>query len=147
VIPRRRGFTLLEVLIVLAILGVIAAMVVPRFLTQQQSANIKATQTSIYGLESAVELYAVDNQGEFPQGGQEVLELLMQPRTDPTTGRTLGTVLDKPPLDAWGQMLYYEYPNTKVSVDKPAVWSSGPDRKNDNGSGDDVNNWSQLTGT
>ena len=52
----RRGFTLLEVLIVLAILGVIAAMVVPRLLGQQRVANEKATRISIEGIESALEL-------------------------------------------------------------------------------------------
>ena len=143
----RSGFTLIEVLIVLAILGVIAAMVVPRLLGQQKGASIKATQASIHGLGQALKLYAVDNQGEYPQGGQEVLETLVQPRTDPQTGRTIEPVLDAPPLDAWGALLFYEYPNSKSNVDKPAIWSSGPDKKSDDGSNDDVNNWTQLAGS
>lgn len=146
---RRRGFTLIEVLIVLAILGVIAAMVVPRFLGQQKGANIKATQSSIHGLEKAIKMYAVDNQGEMPIGGQEVLETLVVPRTDPQTGRTIEPVLESLPLDAWGQLLFYEYQSGGSSkfngMDKAAIWSSGPDRKNDNGGGDDINNWSNLT--
>jgi general secretion pathway protein G len=141
---RRSGFTLIEVLIVLAILGVIAAMVVPRFIGQQRGANIKATQASIHGLEQALKLYAVDNQGEYPHGGQEVLQQLIQPRTDPQTGRQIEPVLDSMPLDAWGLPLYYEYPNNKVNIDEPAIWSSGPDKKNDDGAPDDVNNWSNL---
>ncbi len=142
---RRGGFTLMEILIVLAILGVIAAMVVPGLLGTQQTANIQATQNSIHGLEQAVKLFAVQNKGQYPQGGQEVIELLVTPQTD-ATGRTIPAQLEKAPLDAWGNMLFYEYPNTKANItaDKPAIWSSGPDAKNDDGAGDDINNWSDL---
>lgn len=52
----RGGFTLMELLIVLAIIGVIAAIAVPSFLGQQKKANVKATQASIHGLESAARL-------------------------------------------------------------------------------------------
>lgn len=141
---QRRGFTLLEVLIVLAILGVIAAMVVPRLLGQQKAANEKATAISINSIEQALDLYAVDHQGTYPQGGQEVLETLTQPWTDPVTGREREPYLDTLPLDAWQRPFYYEYPNSKVSVDQPAIWSAGADGKNDEGGGDDINNWNDL---
>ncbi|MFG0335104.1 MAG: type II secretion system major pseudopilin GspG, partial [Maioricimonas sp. JB049] len=139
---RRAGFTLLELLIVLAIIGVIAAMVVPRLLGQQKQANIKATRASIHGLEQALKLYAVDHDASFPSGNQEALQQLIAP-TD-RNGKSMEPYLEKLPLDAWGEPFYYEYPNSKSSVDKPAIWSSGPDRKNDNGSGDDINNWDDL---
>ena len=60
---RRRGFTLLEVLLVLAILGVIAAMVVPRLIDQQQGAMISTTKASIHMLQKTMDLYAVDHDG------------------------------------------------------------------------------------
>lgn len=141
---QRRGFTLLEVLIVLAILGVIAAMVVPRLLGQQRAANEKATAISIRSIESALDLYAVDNQGQYPQGGSDILQQLTQPSTDPVTGREREPYLDSVPLDAWQRPFNYEYPNSKVSVDKPAIWSSGADGKNDEGGGDDINNWAEY---
>jgi general secretion pathway protein G len=140
----RRGFTLLEVLIVLAILGVIAAMVVPRLIGQQRAASEKATALSITAIEKALDLYAVDHQGTYPQGGQEVLQTLTQPWTDPLTGREREPYIDSVPLDAWQREFFYEYPNGKVSVDRPAIWSSGNDGKNDEGGGDDINNWSEL---
>lgn len=141
---QRRGFTLLEVLIVLAILGVIAAMVVPRLLGQQRAANEKATAISIKSIESALDLYAVDHQGTYPQGGADVLQQLTQPWTDPVTGREREPYIDSVPLDAWQRPFNYEYPNSKVSVDKPAIWSSGADGKNDEGGGDDINNWAEY---
>jgi general secretion pathway protein G len=141
---QRRGFTLLEVLIVLAILGVIAAMVVPRLLGQQTAASEKATAISIKSIESALDLYAVDHQGQYPQGGQEILQTMTQPWTDPLTGRERQPYLDNIPLDAWQREFFYEYPNSKVSVDKPAIWSSGLDGKNDEGGGDDINNWAEY---
>ncbi|MCA9088643.1 MAG: type II secretion system major pseudopilin GspG [Planctomycetaceae bacterium] len=138
----RRGFTLLELLIVLAIIGVIAAMVIPRFLGQQKNATIKAAQASIHGLEEALKLYAVDHDAEFPQGNQDSLMLLIQP-TD-RDGKAMEPYLEKIPRDPWGEQFYYEYPNTKANTTKPAIWSSGPNRQNDNGSGDDINNWADL---
>ena len=141
---KRRGFTLLEVLIVLAILGIIAAMVVPRLLGTQKTAGEQATAISIKSIQSALDLYAVAHGGAYPDGGQEVLQSLTQPWTDPATGRQREQFLDTVPLDAWQRPFFYEYPTGKVPTGKPAIWSSGYDGKNDDGGGDDINNWAQL---
>lgn len=139
----RTGFTLLEVLIVLAILGVIAAMVVPNILGQQQRASIEATEGSIHGFEESLKLYAVSHDGLFPEGDQNtVVNQLMQP--EELNGTTIEPVLDKVPKDAWGEVLYYEYPSSKTTNSKPAIWSSGPNRKDDQGSGDDITNWGEA---
>ncbi|MBX3443493.1 MAG: type II secretion system major pseudopilin GspG [Planctomyces sp.] len=142
--PRRGGFTLLEILIVLSIIGVIAAMVVPQLIGQQREANIKASRANIKGLESAVKLYAVSQAGQYPQGGQEALTVLLQP-TVGSDGRTTEPLLRSVPMDAWQRPLFYEYPNTKSNIDEPAIWSAGPNGINENGAGDDINNWSQAT--
>ncbi len=135
----RRGFTLLEMLIVLGIILVIAAMVVPNLLGSQKKANIKATRASIHNLEQAFKLYAAENNGEYPQGGQEQIQLLLEPAS--SDDQAAEPYIDSQPLDAWGQVFQYEYPNNKSKSTKPAIWSFGPDQKDDNGSGDDVNNW------
>ncbi len=144
-IARRAGFTLLEVLLVLAILGVIAAMVVPNLLGRQQEAYVKATRTSISGLEGAVKLYASEHDGQFPEGNAEtVFQHLMSPETDQQTGKQRASYLEKIPLDAWKNPLRYEYPATGNRTNpsgKPAIWSCGPDKQDD--TADDVNNWSQ----
>jgi len=140
----RRGFTLLEMLIVLAIILVVAAMVVPNLLGRQKKANISATKVSISGLENSLKMYSVDNYGEFPQGGDEVLVDLMEPLED-SSGALIEPVLDEVPKDAWGEILHYEYPNSKsANTTKPAIWSSGPNKQNEDGSGDDINNWAEL---
>ena len=139
----RRGFTLLEVLLVLAILGVIAAMVVPNLLGRLKTSKINAAKSSVRALESTLKLYAADHDGEYPEGDQDALALLLEQTV--LNGRTVEPLLDRPPTDPWGQLLYYEYPNEKApSSTLPAIWSSGPDKKNDDGAGDDINNWDDL---
>lgn len=139
---RRRGFTLTEVLLVLAILGVIAAMVVPQLLGRQKDALIRATRTSIKGFEDACKQYAIDNSAEFPTGSNDdVINLLLNPGQN-ADGRSISAYLEQVPKDAWAQHLFYEYPNTKAqNATKPAIWSAGPNKQNEDGSGDDINNW------
>ncbi|QDT95455.1 type II secretion system protein GspG [Gimesia aquarii] len=139
---KRHGFTLLEMLIVLGIILVIAAMVVPNLLGSQKKANIKATRASIHNLEQAFKLYAAENNGEYPQGGQEQIQLLLEPAS--SDGQAAEPYIDSQPLDAWGQVFQYEYPNNKSKSTKPAIWSLGPNQQDENGSGDDVNNWDQA---
>ncbi len=134
---RRGGFTLLEVLLVLAILGVIAAIAVPQLLGRQQEAMIKATASSVKGLEDAVKLYAVEHDGRFPA----TLDLLLS-GVDEETGQERAPYLEDIPADAWGNVLNYEYPPTgerQTMGGKPAIWSYGPDMQD--GTEDDINNW------
>lgn len=133
---RRHGFTLTEVLLVLAIIGVIAAMVVPSLLGRQQEAMKNASKNNIKSLESIATQYAIAHEGELPRD----LNALLSPGQD-KDGKMIPAYVDKVPKDAWGQPLFYEFPNSKASSDKPAIWSSGPNRQNEEGNGDDINNW------
>jgi general secretion pathway protein G len=138
---RRAGFSLMELLIVLAIIGLIAAMVVPNLIGRQQQANIDITKQSIHSLEQALKLYAAEHNAQYPEGNSDALTMLIQPMD--RNNQPLPAYIEKIPTDAWGNPLSYEFPSTKgqTTVVKPAIWSYGPDGKDDNGSNDDLNNW------
>ena len=136
---RRSGFTLLELLIVLGIIVALVAMVLPNLLGRDKEAKIQTTKITIKNVESALKMKAAHNDSEFPQGGQEVIAELAAATQD-TRGRDRAPYLEEIPLDAWGQQLYYSYDSGEDLI-KPKIWSSGPDRKDDGGSNDDVNNW------
>lgn len=136
---RREGFTLLEVLLVLAILGVIAAIVVPRLLGQQREANKDAARASIQGFEKALEFYALRHNGRYPEmESEEVVELLMSNVDE--NGQQQEVLLTEQPLDPWGRLLNYEYPTTKTLDGSPAIWSLGELESDDS---DDITNWVQ----
>lgn len=131
----RNGFTLMEILLVLAILGVITAMVVPRLMGRQAYANEDATRISMAGLSQALKLYSLDHAGTFPTAQMGLEVLLKRPANDP---RWRGPYLDKPAADAWGNAFQYEFPGTK-NVDSFDIISPGPDRVF--GNDDDISNW------
>jgi general secretion pathway protein G len=137
---KRLGFTLIEVLLVLAILGVIAAMVIPNLLGRQKQANIDATKLSISGLENALKLYAVDHNGDYPTTGEGIQALLVAPNNDEKWHGPYLEQAKASPNDAWGRPLQYEYPGThNANGSKPDISSSGPDKAN--GTADDITNW------
>ncbi len=135
----RRGFTLMEVLLVLAILAVIMALVVPQYMNVQRQSSVDATKVSIKGLEQALKTYAVGHDGELPT--TDNIDVLI---TDPGNDKKWnGPYLDDDttlPRDAWGNPLQYEYPGPNHPNGlKADIWSWGPDKQN--GTEDDINNW------
>lgn len=136
---RRVGFTLMEVLLVLAILGVIGALVVPNLLGSQQKANVNATKNNIKRIEGVLELYAIDHSGQLPASLEELT------KSYEVDGVAQQPHLAEIPKDAWGNAFNYKFPGTHhgdLNSSKPDIWSNGPNGTDDNGSGDDVVNWS-----
>ena len=137
---RRSGFTLLELLIVLAIIVAIAAMVAPNLLSSQQDANIQTTRATIKTIEDAFKRKAVKNNGVFDsEGGSEAIRKLAETWED-SLGQQQAALLEEVPRDAWNNEFQYAYdPNTDV---KPRIWSYGPDGQDGGGSRDtdDVSN-------
>lgn len=141
---QRAGFTLLELLIVLGIILVIAAMVVPNLVGTAQSANEKATLATVKSAEKTAMMYATDHDAAFFVGsGQEAWQEFITPQE--YRGRRLRPYYEEAPVDAWGNVLMYEWNGDGHSklpnALKPAIWSFGPNKQDDGGSGDDINNW------
>ncbi|MFT4557647.1 MAG: general secretion pathway protein G [Porticoccaceae bacterium] len=133
---RRNAFTLIEVLLVLAIIGAIMSMVVPKLLGRQKHANADATRISVRGVEQALKLYALDHGGDYPPVSDGLKSLVQSPNA--RDNRWRGPYLEKPPTDAWGSTLEYLFPgrNNPGGFD---VVSPGPDRVS--GTDDDIGNW------
>jgi general secretion pathway protein G len=136
----RRGFTLMEILIVLAILAVIIGLVLPNLIGAQKGANLKAAKVAIRSVEQAVEMYAADHEGEFPAGGQG-LDVLLKGAGD---AKWKGPYVkgNKVPADPWGNPIQYQYPGTHQSDGAPDIWSMGPDKQSN--TADDITNWSNT---
>lgn len=137
----RQAFTLLEVLLVLVILGVLAAMVVPNILGTQERANANATRASIKGLDETLKTYAVEHSARYP----ETIEVLLNP-TD-AQGNAQKPYLDEFPTDAWGQPFNYELTTdaSRANMTVPRIWSNGPNGTNEDGSGDDISNFNEAS--
>ncbi len=138
----RPGFTLMEVLLVLAILGVIIALVAPNLIGQQKQANVRAARVQVQGVEQACDIYAVDHNGEFPQS---LDSLIANPGSDTNWKGPYFKNSTTIPADPWGNPIQYQYPgqNQGAGVDRPDIWSLGPDKQSN--TGDDVTNWTKAT--
>jgi len=133
---RLQGFTLIELLLVLVILGILAAIVVPKFVGRTEQARQTAAVTQISSFNTALSAFEVDN-GYYPKGKSGLMDLVVQPRD---TQNWHGPYLDAVPKDPWGNEYIYECPgrNNPNSYD---LMSMGPDLRV--GGDDDITNWQQ----
>jgi general secretion pathway protein G len=136
--PRRqRGFTLIELMVVLAIIGVLAALIVPNVLGRADDARITAARTDVGNLMQALKLYKLDNQ-RFPSSEQGLNALILKPTTEPVPGNWK-PYLDKLPKDPWGRPYQYLNPGIKGEVD---VLSFGADgQAGGEGNNADLGSW------
>jgi general secretion pathway protein G len=134
---RQGGFTLIELMVVLAIIGVLAALIVPNVLGRADDARITAARTDVGNLVQALKLYKLDNQ-RFPTAEQGLNALTLKPTTEPVPGNWK-PYLDKLPSDPWGRPYQYLNPGIKGEVD---VLSFGADgQAGGEGNNADIGSW------
>ena len=129
------GFTLVELMLVLVILGTLAAIVVPKLSGRTEKARMTAAQTDISNLELTLNMFEVEV-GHYPETDDGLYALVEDLEDDESWD---GPYLDKGvPLDPWDNEYIYEYPG-RYNINGFDLYSMGPDDKE--GTEDDIVNW------
>jgi general secretion pathway protein G len=137
----QRGFTLIEVMVVIVIIGVLAALIVPKVMSRPDEARATAARTDIGSIVQALNLYKLDNH-RYPTTEQGLQALVKKPVISPVPENWKGNgYLERVPKDPWGHPFRYLQPGLHGEVD---VMSSGADGEpGGEGSDADIGSWDQ----
>ncbi len=131
-----RGFTLIEVMVVVVILSILAAIVVPRIMDRPDTARITKAQADIRALESALNLYKLDTHS-YPGTDEGLEALITKPANAPTWKD--GGYMDRLPKDPWGNPYQFLSPGSRGNID---IFSLGADgQPGGEGINADIGNW------
>ena len=135
----RRGFTLLEVMVVVVILGILAALVVPKIISRPDEARAIAAKQDIASLMQALKLYRLDNQ-RYPTTEQGLQALAVRPATAPVASNwKSGGYVERVPKDPWGNAYQYLNPGVRGELD---IFSMGADgAPGGEGNDADIGSW------
>lgn len=136
---RQQGFTLIEIMVVVVILGILAALIVPKVMGRPDEARIIAARQDIASLAQALKLYRLDNH-VYPSTDQGLQALVEKPGTAPAPANwKQGGYLDRLPKDPWGNPYQYLNPGVHGEID---VFSLGADgAPGGDGNNADVGSW------
>jgi general secretion pathway protein G len=133
------GFTLIEVMVVIAIIGIMATLIVPQIMSKPDEARVIAAKQDISSIVQALKLYRLDT-GRYPTNEQGLEALIAKPNmaSNPQNGKSNG-YLDRLPKDPWGHAYQYLNPGIRSEID---VFSFGADNKpGGTGFAADLGNW------
>ena len=133
------GFTLIEIMVVIVILGVLAALIVPRIIERPDEARVVAAKSDIATIMQAMKLYRLDNQ-RYPTGEQGLAALIARPEQPPVPPNwKSGGYLEKLPKDPWGRPYVYLNPGVRGEIE---VFSFGADgQPGGSGIDADIGSW------
>lgn len=137
---RRRlaaGFTLIELMVVLVIIGVLAALIVPNVLDRADDARVTAARTDVSNLMQALKLYKLDNL-RYPSAEQGLRALVAKPSTAPQPPNWK-PYLEKLPNDPWGRPYQYLNPGIKGPIDVMSLGADG--QPGGEGNDTDIGSW------
>ena len=130
---KNAGFTLIEVMVVVVILGILAAIIVPKIMSRPEQARLVKVKQDLLAIQSALDLYKLDN-GVYPSTDQGLQALVTKPTVPPVPRHWKSEgYLQELPVDPWGE--HYQYLNDS---DKAKVFSYGPKGKDGNS---EIGNW------
>lgn len=135
--PTNRGFTLIEVMVVIVILGVLASLVVPRVMSRPDEARVVAAKQDIASLRQALRLYKLDNM-HYPSSVQGLSALVERPSGDPIPNNWK-PYLERLPSDPWGNPYQYLNPGLRGEVDLMSFGANG--RAGGSGFDADIGSW------
>jgi general secretion pathway protein G len=131
-----KGFTLVEIMLVVIIIGALSAMIIPRLAGRGDQAKIKIAKSDMQAnIPTALKLYELDN-GMFPTTAHGLSALRVKPTTNPIAQGWNGPYLEQEPLDPWGRAYVYSSPGEHRS--DYDLSSKGKDESSDK---DDIGNW------
>jgi general secretion pathway protein G len=133
---KRRGFTLVEMLLVVTILGILAAIVLPKVVGTGDRARKQAAVTQINAFKTALDMFEVDN-GHYPRGKNGLNDLVVKPND----ANNWHQYMDNIPADPWGNKYIYDFPG-RHNPSGFDLMSMGPDGRV--GGDDDIVNWQTV---
>lgn len=136
---RSLGFTLIEVMVVIVILGVLAALIVPKVMSRPDEARITAAKQDIGSIVQALKLYKLDNM-RYPSTEQGLQALVKKPTSAPIPPNWKGNgYLEKLPKDPWGKPYQYLQPGLHAEIDVMSLGADGA--PGGEGSDADIGSW------
>lgn len=139
---RAKGFSLLEILVVLVIMGILVSLVAPTVLNRVDDARLQKAQADFKAIETALKIYHLDN-FNYPSSEQGLQALVSRPTDDPEPRNwKQGGYLPELPIDPWGNEYLYLYPGENGEFD---IYTLGADRTaGGDGQNADLGNWKEA---